>query len=79
MAGTGAGVSRHGKGRGSWRARRWHYRGGGGRRKIGGEMVVEEGVIGFPIRSHFKGGFSKEHVMAMGVTPESMDKRTSLP
>jgi hypothetical protein len=42
-------------------------------------MVVEEGVIGFLIRSHFKGGFGEEHVMAMGVTPESMDKRTSLP
>jgi hypothetical protein len=39
------------------------------RRKIGGQMVAEEGVIEFPFRSPFKGGFVKEHVTARRVTP----------
>jgi hypothetical protein len=42
-------------------------------------MAVEEGVIGFPIRSPFKGGFSEEHITARGVTPGFMDQRTCFP
>jgi hypothetical protein len=38
-------------------------------RKIGGEMAAEEGVIGFPIRSPFKGGFGKVHTIVRRVTP----------
>jgi hypothetical protein len=37
--------------------------------KIGGEMAAEEGVIGVPTRSPFKGGFGKKHIMAREVTP----------
>jgi hypothetical protein len=38
-------------------------------RKIGGEMVVEEGVIGSRIRSPFKGRFGKVYAMDRRVTP----------
>jgi hypothetical protein len=41
----------------------------GQRRKIGGEMAVEQGVIGFRIRSPFKGRLGKEHIMARGIKP----------
>jgi hypothetical protein len=39
------------------------------RREIGGEMVVEEGIIGFLIRSSFKGRFGKKRITARGITP----------
>jgi hypothetical protein len=42
-------------------------------------MVVEKGVIGFPIRSPFKGGFGEECMTARGVTPGFMDQQKSLP
>jgi hypothetical protein len=42
-------------------------------------MAAEEGVIGFPIRSPFKSGFSEERIMAKGITPEFTDQWTSLP
>jgi hypothetical protein len=38
-------------------------------RKVRGEMAVEEGVIGFPIRSPFKGRFDKKHITARRVMP----------
>jgi hypothetical protein len=38
-------------------------------RKIGGEMAVEEGVIGCLIRSPFKGGFGKVHAAVRRVMP----------
>jgi hypothetical protein len=41
----------------------------GKRKMIGGEMAAEEGVIGFPIRSPFKGGFDKVHATVRRVTP----------
>jgi hypothetical protein len=42
-------------------------------------MAAEEGVIGFPIRSLFKGEFGEEHVTTRGVTPGFMDQHTSFP
>jgi hypothetical protein len=39
----------------------------------------KEGVIGFPIRSPFKGGFGKVHAMARKVTPGFMYQHTSFP
>jgi hypothetical protein len=49
------------------------------RRKIGGEMAAEEGVIGFLIQSSFKGGFDKVRAMARRVTPRFMDQWASFP
>jgi hypothetical protein len=42
-------------------------------------MAAAEGVIGFPIQSPFKGGFSEGRITARGVTPRFMDQLTSLP
>jgi hypothetical protein len=42
-------------------------------------MAAEEGAIGYPIRSPFKGGFGKEHVMARGVMPKFTDQHMSFP
>jgi hypothetical protein len=42
-------------------------------------MAVEEGVIGFSIRSPFNGGFNEEYVMARGVTPEFTGPQTVIP
>jgi hypothetical protein len=47
--------------------------------KDGGEMEAEEGVIRFPIRSPFTGGFGEEHVTARRVMLAFTFQQTSFP
>jgi hypothetical protein len=69
MAGTCADVRRPWPGKWIAASTKVELCGGRGRREVEGEMVVEEGVIGFLIRSPFKGGISKERITAQGDSP----------